>query len=246
MELFLAAAPEMADEERMNRFAVLLLAGEALCRAAWAGGDLTAMETRWLEAGWPVLQHAQAQQLPLDVVVQPQATPGHAPLAMGFVDGRCKLVLSMRGNPAAGEALAAMPHELQALLIEAITAHEIGHCWRYVQGAWHALPAGFAEAPLPDAADDLQRDLRAMQRTRREEGFADLVGLAWTLRHHPDRYAEVHAWFVQYRGQPALPGSHHDTLAWLRLATERAAFEPSATLFEQAMTPWRRGLESRD
>jgi hypothetical protein len=31
--------------------------------------------------------------------------PGAAPLALGFVDGRCKLVLSMRGNAEAQSTL---------------------------------------------------------------------------------------------------------------------------------------------
>ena len=43
--------------------------------------------------------------------------------------------------------------------------------------------------------------LREMWRTRREEGFADLVGLAWTLQHHPDHYQAVHAWHVMLRAQ---------------------------------------------
>lgn len=226
----------------MNRcLAVLLLAGLGAWRAALAGGELTEAETRWLEGGWPVLAYAQAQQLPLDIVVQPQDAPGAAPLAMGFVDGRCKLVLSMRGNPSAEQTLAGMPHELRPVLLQAITAHEIGHCWRYVHGEWHALPVGFAEAAV---ADGIPRDLLAMQRTRREEGFADLVGLAWTLRQHRAHYAAVHAWFTQFRGEPAVPGSHHDTRAWLRLAQDGQVFAPAATPFDQAAVAWRQGLES--
>jgi hypothetical protein len=61
--------------------------------------DLTAIERTWLEAAAPVLSYARAQRLPLDIIVQPQPTPGETPLGMAFVDGRCKLVLSMRGNP---------------------------------------------------------------------------------------------------------------------------------------------------
>jgi len=224
----------------------LLFIGLALCRGVWADAELSVMETRWLEAGWPVLQHAQREGLPLDIVVQPQDTPGAVPLAIGFVDGRCKLVLSMRGNTAVAETLAAMPQSLQPVLLQAITAHEVAHCWRYVQGAWHALPAGFAESPLPGVATELQRDLRAMQRTRREEGFADLVVLAWTSRQHPVHYAAVHAWFVQFRGDAAPPGSHHDTQAWLRLADRPHVFDAAAPLFEQAMTPWQRGLTADD
>lgn len=64
-----------------------------------AAADLTATETRWLQGAWPVVSWARETRLPLDIVVQPQPTPGTPPLAMAFVDGRCKLVLSMRGSP---------------------------------------------------------------------------------------------------------------------------------------------------
>ncbi len=246
MQLFLAFAPGMSDEDGMRRLLVALLFTDlSLCRGAWADAALTAMEVRWLEAGWPVLQQAQALRLPLDIVVQPQDAPGAVPLAMAYIEGRCKLVLTMRGNPVAADTLAAMPPELQPVLLQAITAHELAHCWRYVQGAWHALPAGFAESPMVDVDRALQHDLRDMQRTRREEGFADLVALAWTSRAHPERYAAVHAWFVAFRAT-SVPGSHHDTQAWLRLVERPQAFDAAMPLFEQAMTPWRRGLADDD
>ena len=89
--------------------------------------------------------------------------------------------------------LEAIAPELLGAVVEAMTAHELGHCWRYVHGAWHSLPAGFAE---PREADDARTAQlrREMRETRREEGYADLVGLAWTARQHPAQYARVHAW----------------------------------------------------
>ncbi|HET7794873.1 MAG TPA: hypothetical protein VFL64_15935 [Rhizobacter sp.] len=208
--------------------------------AAWADPALTDTETRWLQLAWPAVSYARALGLPLDIVVQPQPTPGHAPLAMAYVEGRCKLVLSMRGNPAAQTTLDEIPAGLQPPLLEAMAAHELGHCWRYVRGAWHTVPAGFAAAR---GANDEDPQLAEMQRTRREEGFADLVGLAWTAEHHPQRYAEVHAWLMAFRDEPELPGSHHDTVAWLRLAPTPAAFAATpASLFEQAWPLWQRGL----
>jgi hypothetical protein len=217
-----------------------VLAGVLTTGAACAA-DLTPVELHWLRAGLPVLNHARQLGLPVDVVVQPQDAPGQAPLAMDYVGGRCKLVMSMRGNPLADAALADAPPPLQPIVIEAITAHEVAHCWRHVSGIWKALPAGFVDVRRP--ADEAVADAwAAMRATRREEGYADLAGLAWSLQRHPGRYAEVHAWFERVRGQQVVPGSHHDTRAWLRAARDPSAFPPGAGAFEQAQALWSRTL----
>ena len=78
---------------------------------AQAGAQLTAMETRWLEAAAPVLAYSQRLKLPIDIIVQPRARKNDVPMAMGFMDGRCKLVLSMRGNPDAEQVLDKVPPE---------------------------------------------------------------------------------------------------------------------------------------
>lgn len=228
-----------------------LFAGLFVClfsQATAAGPDLTDAESLWLKAGWPVIAFARQQQLPVDIVVQPQPTPGLAPLAMGFVDGRCKLVLSMRGNPEADKSLQQLPEALVPAVIEATVAHEIGHCWRYVRGVWHTLPSGFVDGSLRDADkalagdEELARLLREMHETRREEGYADLVGLAWTLKHHPAQYAQVHAWLTKLRDDQPMPGAHHDTRAWIRLAADGAALGAASSTadspFEQVLPLW--------
>jgi hypothetical protein len=167
------------------------LLAAALCAASQAASsanaaDLTALEQRWIASAYPVLEYARSVQLPIDIVVQPQAGPNDVPLAMGFAEGRCKLVVSLRGNPDAEKQLAGVAPEAQGELIEAMAAHEIAHCWRYAQGAWHALPAGFVEVGEETAADpSLLAESKAMREMRREEGYADLVALAWTRRSHP-------------------------------------------------------------
>ena len=207
--------------------------------------ELTETEFRWLKSGAPVLAYAKEQKLPIDIVVQPQATDGDAPLAMGYVDGRCKLVLSMRGNPQAESTLTGVAPALVPILIEAMVAHEVGHCWRYVQGSWHTLPAGFVDAAEDKTQDhELAEKRREMRETRREEGLADLIGLAWTLMRHPQLYTQVHAWFEKTRHDQPVPGSHHDTRVWVRLAKDPAAFVLAATPFEQAWAVWQRGLLS--
>jgi hypothetical protein len=205
--------------------------------------ELTELETRWLQAGAPVIAYAREQRLPLDVVVEPQARPGDAPLAMGFLKSRCKLVLALRGNPAGEDTLARIEPALLEPVLEAMFAHELGHCWRYVHGAWHTLPAGFVDASDDTRLDqDQARQVRDMRETRREEGYADLVGLAWTQWRHPTQYGRVHAWLEQVRADVPVPGAHHDTRVWLRLARSPQAFEPVGTPFEQVRSLWQEGL----
>ena len=207
----------------MNRAALIpLLLSSSLASAA----QLTELETRWLTAGMPVLNYARHElKLPLDIVVQPQAKAGDVPLALGFDGGRCKLVLSMRGNPGAESVLEALPSGQRELMIEAMTAHEVGHCWRYVQGAWHALPAGFIErSQASQDSASLNEMAQSLRETRREEGYADLVALAWTKQRHPGQYAQVLGWLQQVRqplAQEGLVGSH-DTRAWLPGAVAEA------------------------
>lgn len=210
---------------------------------AQANEGLTSLERRWLQLAWPVVAYARQQGLPLDIVVQPQPAAGEAPLAMAYVNERCKLVLTMRGNPDAERTLSEIPAPLLTPVVEAMAAHELGHCWRYVRGAWHTVPSGFsATRETEDAA--LQEQWHAMQQTRREEGYADLVGLAWTQRQHPQHYAAVHAWLVAFRDDGAPPGNHHDTLAWVTLVRDPLRFASSATPFEAAWPLWQVGLAS--
>lgn len=211
--------------------------------AARASATLTDTETRWLRAGAPVLAYARQLGLPVDIVVQPQAAPDAMPLAMGFDGARCKLVLSMRGNPQAETVLESLPAPQQGVMIEAMTAHELGHCWRYTQGSWHALPAGFVEVGQETAADPrLLEAARAMRETRREEGFSDLAALAWVQERHPADYAAVYAWMEGVRRAQTLPGSSHDTLVWLREARQSEAFGAGASPFERALPLWSKGL----
>lgn len=210
---------------------------------AVAGAALTEMEMRWLKAASPVLAYAQQIKLPIDIIVQPVARPTDVPLAMGFLDGRCKLVLSMRGNPDAEKIIDHVPSEQRGVLMEAMVAHEVAHCWRYAQGVWHALPAGFVETSEEFASDaSLLAALKAMRENRREEGYADLVALAWTERHHPDKYQQVYTWLAALRNHPPVARSGHDTRAWVRLARDASVFHRGATPFDAASAPWRQGL----
>jgi len=205
--------------------------------------ELTALEKRWLSAAGPVLAYSQQLKLPLDITVQPQPRPGDVPLAMGFDKGRCKLVMSLRNNPDAETVLAGIPEAEQGVLIEAMAAHEIAHCWRYVQGVWHELPAGFVEVGDERALDaSLLAASKAMRETRREEGFADLAALAWIRHNNPDQYGHVYRWLSGVRAKVAVPRSGHDTRAWVRLAGDSAAFGKAEAPFDDVDGLWREGL----
>ena len=205
--------------------------------------ELSATERSWLEAAMPVLRYAQELRLPLDIVVQPQTTAGETPLGMAFVGGRCKLVLSMRGNPEAQATLDRIEPTLRGPVVEAIAAHELGHCWRHVTRRWGTLPAGVQDlSGYSRVSTEYAALLRDMWRTRREEGFADLVGLAWTLQRHPHRYGEVHAWHVQLRAEQEVATGPHDTRVWVRLAADRTRFEAGASIFEQVQALWLSGM----
>jgi hypothetical protein len=118
----------------------------------------------------------------------------------------------------------------------------VGHCWRYAQGAWHALPAGFQEAGEQQGDQALLAESKTMRENRREEGYADLVALAWTQRHHPESYAKVYAWLAALRGDQPVAGGSHDTRAWVRLASDARVFKTAATPFEDVNGAWREGL----
>ncbi len=231
--------------ESCKQIWLALAAGFLLATNSHATDDLNAVERKWLDAATPVLDFARDQGLPIDVVVVHDRNAGDVPLSMGVRQRRCKLVLAVRGDTEAEATLEGIPLDRHALLIEAMTAHEIAHCWRYVQGVWHTLPAGFTDAVDMLGAID-SAELRArkneMRATRREEGFADLVALAWIRREHPESYADVHTWLERVRHDQPLSGSFHDTRVWLALAKEHDAFTQVGSPFEAVHDLWTKGL----
>jgi len=212
-----------------------------LCSGSCCAAELTDVEMRWLRGSWSVVAYAKSVGMPLDIVVQPQPTPGAAPLALAFLEGRCKLVLSMRGNPEAEATLERIEPDLLGATLELMAAHELGHCRRYLDGAWYGVPAGFT----PSVPDELGPELRAayadMTALRREEGYGDLVGLAWSQQHHPHQYARLHAWLVAERSRDRVPGSPHDTLAWISLAEHGTGLN-GASIFAGPAALWLSGL----
>lgn len=211
---------------------LLLVAGQPSLAAGSGDTRLTAQEKRWLQAAWPVLLYAREAALPVDVVVQPQAAPELPPIALAWVGGRCKIVFSMRGNPEVAATDARTAPELFEAALQLMAAHELGHCTRHVRGEW--MTGVNAEATLPQVAA-----------TQHEEAYADLVGLAWTQRHHPALYGRMHAWLLAERQLSRQRSPAHDTQAWAQLAARAERFG-SRSVFAEADALWQQGVAQAD
>jgi hypothetical protein len=107
------------------------------------------------------------------------------------------------------------------------------------------VPAGFSHKAPEGLSAELRAAWEGMTAARREEGYGDLVGLAWTAEKHPRHYARLHAWLVAERERDLVPGSHHDTLAWVRLAANPAVWA-GPSLFAAPDRLWRAGLAAAD
>jgi len=206
------------------------------------GGSLSALERRWLSDIEPVLAFARATGYPLTVVVQPQPTPGLTPMGMAVEDGRCTLVLSMRGNPKVADLLDRVEPDLMNATLELMAAHELAHCQRHLDGRFASLPANFTAEQLPQNwSSEKPRACHHSSMVWREEGYSDLVGLAWTRLRHPALYARLHAWLVDLRSNDATRHSDHDTTMWLKLVQNGNVLADPA-LFANAEAIWARGL----
>ena len=117
---------------------------------------------------------------------------------------------------------------------------------RYLDGAWYGVPAGFSHALPAGLSESESEAYRNETAARREEGYGDLVGLAWTAARHPQHYARLHAWLLAERAHDRVPGSAHDTLAWVRLAADASAWAANPTLFAVPARLWRVGLAAEE
>jgi len=225
-------------------FAALMLAVGA---APAAAPDITDTERTWLDGAAPPLAWAVKSGMPIDIALVPreEVVPGDAPLSMGWRDGRCKLFLATRGNPVAAAQLAQIPAAIRQEVLEAMAAHEIGHCRHYLAGTFAQLPRGFIDKPdvieTRQPTDELKAEARGMRAQRREEAYADLVGLAWTHAANPEQFGQVQTWLEAFRADSE-PHTSHDTRHWLALAHGADAFAGKPTPFTQADALWQRGL----
>jgi len=75
-----------------------------------------------------------------------------------------------------------------------MAAHELGHCRRYLDGAWMGVPAGFATERTSRSRRIAARSVSGDAGAAREEGYADLSAWPGRGKQHPQLYARLYAW----------------------------------------------------
>ena len=116
--------------------------------------------------------------------------------------------------------------------MQLMAAHELGQCTRHARGQWMA-GANAVGGALPVVAG------------QREEAHADLVGLAWTQRHHTALYGQMHAWPVAERLLSRQRGPMHNTLAWEQIVARADSFG-RRSVFAEADVLWQQGVANAD
>jgi hypothetical protein len=191
--------------------------------AAAAGVD----EEQWIAAARQAVTFGRAHGL--DIVLEVErgnGLPGHTPIGVWNANGRCTLVVAARDNPTAGKLEAAVDPALLGLFLQGAAMHEVGHCYRRLNGHPHnekLLPAVAWIAPLRHWFT---------RRIRTEEVFADMTAVAWLARYHPERYDAMLEQIQRVRRRFLEP--KHDTLAWLDLARRDGAVDAGGNIFESA------------
>jgi hypothetical protein len=84
-----------------------------------------------------------------------------------------------------------------------------------------------------------------MRSVRREEGYADLVGLAWAQQQHRHKYDRLHSWLMAERSRDLIPDTHHDTLAWVEMARDGNVLT-HRSIFAGAAALWSKGLAASE
>lgn len=195
--------------------------------AAHAAGTASVSEERWIEAARTAVAFGQQQGLPITLRVEEgDDLPGHTPVGIQSEHGQCFLVVSVRGNPTAERLASLVEPELVDLFLAGAAMHEVGHCYRRLQGYPHnekLLP--FAEK-IGFVRDWFNR------RVRTEEAFADMTESVWLARYHPDRYDAMMRAIQEIRESFLEP--KHDTLAWLAHARAQGVRDGGGNIFEAA------------
>jgi hypothetical protein len=108
------------------------------------------------------------------------------------------------------------------LFLKGAAIHEVGHCYRRLNGYPHKklLPAVAWIAPLRSWFTG---------RIRTEEVFADMTEVAWLARYHPEQFDAMVAQIARVRTRFLEP--KHDTLAWLNIARMEGPRDGAGNIF---------------
>lgn len=187
----------------MNKpLAALLLA----LAAGPAVAATPATEAQWIAAATAAVAFGKAEGMPIELVVQQGAgLSGHTPVGLQSEDGRCTLVVSARDNPTADRVSAMIDPALLELFLAGAAMHELGHCYRRLNGYPHN------EKLLPIVAWIAPVKAWFANRIRTEEAYADMTSAAWLARYHPHQFLPVMNEVRKVRARFLEP--KHDTLA---------------------------------
>lgn len=191
-----------------------------------AGGAAAAeaSEARWIAAAEQAVAFGKAHGLNIVLEVERgNGLSGHTPIGLWNQDGQCTLVVSARDNPTAQRLSEMIAPELLDLFLQGAAIHEVGHCYRRLNGYPHnekLLPIVAWMKPVRDWFT---------RRILTEEAFADMTEIAWLARYHPERFDAMIEQIQRVRTRFREP--KHDTLPWLEIARRDGAIDAEGNLF---------------
>ena len=195
-----------------------------LCAGAGNACAQAASEAQWIAAARQAVDFGRAQGLAIDLLVESgNGLSGHTPIGVWNENGRCTLVVSARDNPSAERLSAMIAPELRQLFLDGAAIHEVGHCYRRLNGQYTS------RKPLPIVAWIAPVRAWFTRRVLAEEVFADMTEIAWLARYHPARYDAVLAEIQKVR--TAFREPKHDTLPWLEIARAEGPLDAPGDLF---------------
>jgi hypothetical protein len=204
------------------------MAGLALALAAASlPAGATGSDEAWIAAARHAMAFGKAHGL--DIVLEVEhgnGLPGHTPIGVWNDNGRCTLVVSARDNPSARRLEAVVDPALLDLFLQGAAMHEVGHCYRRLNGYPHN------EKLLPVVAWIAPVRQWFTRRIRTEEVFADMTAVAWLARYHPERYDAMLEQIQRVRRRFLEP--KHDTLPWLEMARRDGAVDIHRSIFDAA------------
>jgi hypothetical protein len=182
-------------------------------------------ESRWIAAAEYAVAFGRSQGLPIELQVQSgdQLSQGHTPIGIWSEQGKCTVVISVRDNPTARRLTDQIDEELVDLFLTGAAIHEVGHCYRRLNGYPHnekLLPIVANIGPVRDWFN---------RRIRTEEAYADMYEIAWLARYHPERFDAMLSQILRVRTY--FREAKHDTLAWLELARRDGPVDDGSSLF---------------
>jgi hypothetical protein len=182
-------------------------------------------EARWVAAAESAVAFGRSQGLPIELQVQSgdQLSKGHTPIGIWSEDGKCTVVISVRDNPTAKRLTDQIDEDLVDLFLTGAAIHEVGHCYRRLNGYPHneqLLPIVANIGPVRDWFN---------RRIRTEEAYADMYEVAWLARFHPGRFDAMVSQILRIRTYFREP--KHDTLAWLEAARQEGPGDDGSDLF---------------